>query len=199
MSTFNLTHSFLLAMPQLDDSCFEKSLIYILDHDEHEVAGLIINTPSESSFIELLEEISPPISPENTKSDCAIHLCSEEVLSSPLLFGGPVDVDQPFVLYESTNYWPDANLISGNIYLTTNLSILQDIANNEGPEKYLVILGYAGWSSDQLAGELINNDWLTLPVTSDILFDTPYEHRQQKAAQQLGINLTQLTSQVGHA
>jgi putative transcriptional regulator len=199
MSTFNLTHSFLLAMPQLDDSCFEKSLIYILDHDEHEVAGLIINTPSESSFIELLEEISPPTSPNNSKNDSVMHKCSEEVLSSPLLFGGPVDLDQPFVLYESTHCWPDANHISGNIYLTTNLSILQDIANNEGPEKYLVILGYAGWSSDQLAGELINNDWLTLPATSDILFDTPYEHKQQKAAQQLGINITQLSSQVGHA
>ena len=213
MSAFDLTHHFLLAMPSLDNSCFEKSLIYIIDHDEECVTGLIINIPCESSFLELLKEIqlSTPESNQQTEIlqnksttiDSSVskneYLCSDDVLSTPLLYGGPVGSEQPFILYDSPQCWPGAHNISDNIHLTSNLDIVQDIANNKGPEKHLIILGYAGWSSDQLADELINNDWLTLPANSDILFNTPYEIRQQEAAAQIGVDITQISTQVGHA
>ena len=60
-------------------------------------------------------------------------------------------------------------------------------------------MGYAGWEAGQLEEELANNAWLTCPFDADILFNTASELRLNAAAAQLGVNLSLLTSQAGHA
>ena len=73
------------------------------------------------------------------------------------------------------------------------------IADGGGPEKSLVALGYAGWDAGQLEAELSDNAWLTCPADLSILFDTPSEQRLSAAAARLGVNLSLLTAQAGHA
>ena len=72
-------------------------------------------------------------------------------------------------------------------------------ADGSGPEKSLVALGYAGWDAGQLEAELADNAWLTCPADLPILFDTPAEQRLSAAAARLGVNLSLLTAQAGHA
>ncbi len=73
------------------------------------------------------------------------------------------------------------------------------IADGEGPPRSLIALGYAGWEAGQLEAELADNAWLTCPFSADILFETDSDARLAAAAAHLGINLSLLTSQAGHA
>ncbi|HAQ74822.1 MAG TPA: YqgE/AlgH family protein, partial [Pseudomonas sp.] len=63
----------------------------------------------------------------------------------------------------------------------------------------LIALGYAGWGAGQLEAELAQNAWLSCPAQPQILFDLPPDQRLDAAAASLGIQLSQLSSQVGHA
>jgi len=73
------------------------------------------------------------------------------------------------------------------------------VAAGHGPTRFLVLLGYSGWSPGQLEQELADNAWLNAPASDAILFDAPIDRRWQAAAGQLGIDLARLSSQTGHA
>lgn len=88
--------------------------------------------------------------------------------------------------------------VSEGISLTTSRDVIEAIAVGEGPEKYLIALGYAGWGEGQLEKEMLSNSWLNTPFTGQILFETPLNERWNAAASQIGININQLTTPAGH-
>ena len=92
-----------------------------------------------------------------------------------------------------------ATLELGDLGLSTSQDVLFAIADGSGPDKYLIALGYAGWEAGQLEAELVDNAWLTCPADHSILFDLPFDQRLNAAAARLGVNLSLLTSQAGHA
>lgn len=67
------------------------------------------------------------------------------------------------------------------------------------PPEYIVALGYSGWEAGQLEIELSENSWLTIEADPDVMFNTPINERWQKAVQMLGIDASQLSSDIGHA
>ncbi len=77
--------------------------------------------------------------------------------------------------------------------------IIEAIAQGVGPEQYLITLGYAGWGEGQLEEELTANAWLNGPADNAIIFSTPAESRWTAAAAHLGIQLSQLSNDIGHA
>jgi len=83
--------------------------------------------------------------------------------------------------------------------LSTAREILEAIATGDGPNDFLVTLGYAGWGSGQLEDELKDNAWLNCPGSSDVLFNTPFDDRANKAAAALGIDFRLMSGQAGHA
>lgn len=184
MSDMSLTNQLLLAMPQLDDPWFGHGLVYICEHTKDGAMGLVINNPVQLTLNEVFAELKLP----EQRPEDEVILC-----------GGPVAPDQGFILHSPTGKWDSSMSITEDICLTTSKDILAAIAQGQGPEKYLVTLGYAGWSAGQLEDELAENSWLTLPADNSILFDTPFEQRLQKAADQLGIDMSLLSSQAGHA
>ena len=76
---------------------------------------------------------------------------------------------------------------------------LEKVAAGDGPERLLISIGYAGWSAGQLEQEILANGWLTVPASTDILFDVPLDERFDAAIRLLGIDPLMLTSDVGHA
>ena len=90
-------------------------------------------------------------------------------------------------------------VIKEGISVTTSRDILQAIARGEGPRKRLLALGYAGWSPGQLEQELSDNAWLCGPADNSIIFDLPASQRWQAAASDLGVDLTLLSTETGHA
>ncbi len=187
MNYTNLTNHFLIAMPGLHDPNFEKAVAYICEHtSEHGAMGIIINSPLDIPMSEILQQldIEHPIS---------------RLENSTIYLGGPVSSDRGFVLHESTSRWDSTLVVKEGISITTSRDILQAIARGEGPEKRLLALGYAGWSPGQLEQELAANAWLSGPADNSIIFDLPAAQRWQAAASDLGVDLSLLSTETGHA
>ena len=182
----SLKGHFLLAMPSLDAGLFAKSITYLIEHGEEGAMGLIINRPLDLAISEVFDQLE-------IKSSTSLNCI-------PIMAGGPVQMDQGFVLHrDKVSNWEACIEVSDEILLTTSQDILFSIAEDQGPKETLIALGYAGWSPGQLEEELAKNSWLIMPADSDIIFSTPYDQRFSQAAAQIGVDMNLISSQIGHA
>ena len=181
-----LTGNLLLAMPQMKDDRFMRSVVYVCAHTSDGAMGLVINKIVESvNFPELLDQLN--IDSESANPEIRVH------------FGGPVETGRGFVLH-SADYVQDATLvINEHFALTATVDILKSIANGEGPKKSILALGYAGWEPGQLDKEIQANGWLSLPADADLVFDVRPNTKWEKAMGKIGIDFNMLSGQAGHA
>lgn len=186
-SSVNLTNQFLMSMPHLSDDHFTQTLIYVCDHTEQGAMGIVINRPLDMSLKEILNHL---------EIDCSRLGERRE----PVFDGGPVSTERGFIIHSPTEEeWSSSYAVTDEVSLSTSLDILESIAAGEGPERFVVALGYAGWSAGQLEEELAANHWLSCPADLDILFNTQADERLKQAAGLLGVDLSLLTSQAGHS
>ena len=162
---------FLVATEKLQDSRFSKTVIVMLENDENGAWGFVINKPLGTIPIASLIDSSL-----NTSKD------REKLLKKKIqvFWGGPVDVEEIFILH-STEYRSETTRNYGNISVSKDYNILFDIAENRGPEKSLVILGYSGWGSGQLEGEMERDDWILSDIDLNIMFDEESKIKWNKA------------------
>jgi putative transcriptional regulator len=186
-SLSSLENHLLVAMPTLEDGFFERSVIYICEHTKEGAMGIVINLPSTMTFRELISQADEHAIVEDEKSE-QIVLC-----------GGPVHQDRGFILHEAQEGWSSSVAVTDKIMITTSKDILAVLGNDLGPEKALIALGHAGWDAGQLEQELHENTWLTVEADDDILFNTPIHSRWQAAVNKLGVDVWQLSHNVGHA
>ena len=186
MSSINLTHHFLIAMPSMADPYFAKSLTYVCEHNDHGALGVVINRPIDMTLQALFERLS-------------LTLKHKDLSDAPIYFGGPVQTDRGFVLHEPAGNWQSTLRVGDAIGLTTSKDILEAVGRGEGPQKLLVTLGYAGWSAGQLEHELGQNAWLTVAAKDAIIFDLPSEERLPAAMELLGVDYARLADSAGHA
>ena len=186
MSSINLTHHFLIAMPNMADPHFSRTLTYICEHNDQGALGLVVNRPIDMTLQALFERLSLPLS-------------GSALSDSPIYFGGPVQTDRGFVLHEPAGNWQATLRVGSEIGLTTSKDILEAVGRGEGPTRMLVTLGYAGWSPGQLEHELSQNAWLTVEARDAILFDVPADERLPAAMELLGLDFARLQDEAGHA
>lgn len=186
----SLTNHLLIAMPNLDDAFFEKSVVYICEHNEHGALGLMLSTELEADYQELFTHLKLPIATNNTKN---------ANLSRKLLAGGPVTPERGFILHQPIGNWDSTLTITDHLALSTSEDILNAIAQDKGPAQTRIALGYAGWDAGQLEKELETNSWLYVEANSKMLFETPADKLWDNAAQLLGINWAQLSQHEGRA
>lgn len=185
-SSDSLRDHFLLAMPSLSEGIFSHSITYICEHGENGAMGIVINQPLDLTVREIFEHLQ--INPVSEFAD------------TPVLAGGPVQMDHGFVLHRNnTAKWEASLKVTQEITLTTSRDVLRSIAKGTGPDEHLIALGYAGWAAGQLEQELADNSWLTLPGNSDIIFSTSTDQRLGAAAALLGIDMNLISGQAGHA
>lgn len=191
MENVNLTGHFLIAMPAMTDPYFAKSVTFICEHNQNGAMGIVINRPIDMTLDALFDEVDLPL--------------QDHVIGGmPVYFGGPVQVDRGFVLHQPAGNWKSTLSIGSNTALTTSKDILEAVAQGAGPQKLLVTLGYAGWTAGQLEEEIAQNAWLTVRAPSDqaqdsMIFDMPSADRFDAAMHMLGVDLMQLSKDVGHA
>ena len=185
----SLRNTLLIAMPQMDDPNFAESVIYLCDHGHDGAMGLVINRPLNVCVGDLLQQIGLTFSKGTPHYTDHVYL------------GGPVDMEHGFILHahEEGSPTPDALHITSELSLTSSQAMFDNIAAGEGPDNSLVALGYAGWGPGQLESELANNFWLNSPADKSILFSTPVEQRLNRAAARIGVDLTLLSHEAGHA
>jgi putative transcriptional regulator len=188
-----LDGKFLLAMPNMSDERFRRSLIYLCAHSDDGAMGLIVNKPAENiNFTGLLRQLS-------IISEEAIRL-PERIEAIPVMRGGPVETGRGFVLHSADFHIESSTLpISNEISLTATLDILRALADGEGPSTAMLALGYAGWGAGQLEGEMQANGWLHCDADPDLIFSVPAEGRYDAAMKKLGVDPAFLAASGGTA
>ena len=184
--TTHMTGHLLIAMPTMMDPNFHQTVTYICEHSDMGALGLVINRPLDMGLGEVLEQLS-------------LDSPDEALTAQPVLRGGPVQTERGFVLHESTREWEATMPVGESIFVTTSQDILASLATGNGPERALIVLGYAGWGAGQLDAEIRDNAWLSVLADSRIVFEIPFERRWDEAARKLGVDLTNLSTQAGHA
>jgi len=115
------------------------------------------------------------------------------------LIGGPVDLERGFILHPSNGNWKSTMQLSDNLSMTVSEDFLEALSENQVTDKFLVCLGFAGWEPGQLAQEIQDNSWLTIPYNESLLFETPVENRWEVALGTLGISPEFLSCEAGNA
>lgn len=186
----NLTDHFLIAMPSVQDSVFEGSVVYLCEHNTRGALGIVINHPTDMTVAALLDKIDLTVSGEPD-----LH----PLHKMPVMSGGPVQEDRGFVLHEPAGSYSSSLKVTSSVAFTTSRDILEAVAGGTGPDRLLVSVGYAGWGAGQLEKELLANNWLTVQANTEILFDLPLEQRFEAAIRLLGIDPWMLAAEAGHA
>lgn len=193
-----LQGQFLVAMPLMGDSRFKDSVLYVVEHNSDGAMAIGIN------------EIMPNIVFGDVIADIDLHnsnsaqyseiVVSEEIAQQGVLKGGPVQINRGFVVHSVETPTHGVSFkINEQTAISSNLEILVSLAMDDAPEKSLFALGYCGWSPGQLEEELAQNAWLTVPFSSEILFNTAFEKRYDKSLEMLGITRATLSAYSGRA
>lgn len=186
-SAISLQDHFLIAMPSMVDYHFNQSVIYVCAHSDEGTMGVVVNHPIAD--IQLGEVLAQ------------MKITSEisNVNGQEVFLGGPVQPERGFIIHRPNKMWQSTLVTSDEIGVTSSQDILQAIADGEGPDDTIVILGYAGWGAGQVEEEISKNSWISVPADPDIIFNTPHSNCWQAALNLLGIDANQLSSESGHA
>jgi putative transcriptional regulator len=181
-----LTGQLLIAMPAMPDPRFARTVIYVCAHSAEGAMGIVVNRLFGSiTFPDLLEQLGIEAGP-------AVH-------GRHVHFGGPVEAARGFVLH-STDYLQDGTLqVDDEVALTATVDVLRAIAEGGGPRRSLLALGYAGWGEGQLDAEIQANGWLHAPADEALLFDDDIDTKWERAIAKLGVSLSTLSGEAGHA
>jgi putative transcriptional regulator len=180
-----LNNQFIIAMPSLMEPIFHHTVTFLCQHTKEGALGIVINRSADMKLDEIFKQME-------------IKVKSPTAAQAPVFAGGPVQQDRGFVIHTACGDWDMTLPVSEAISLTTSRDVIEAIAAGEGPEQYLVALGYAGWGEGQLEQEILSNSWLNTPYAKQILFETPVKQRWNAAASQIGIDINQLTTSAGH-
>jgi putative transcriptional regulator len=183
----------LIAMPVMTDKRFARSVIYMCAHSKDGAMGLIINQRAANiDFPDLLERLG--LTAVETGAG------AEGKKTRTVHVGGPVESGRGFVLHSADYQVHDQTLqIDSSVCLTATIDILKAIAGGAGPDRSILALGYAGWSAGQLESEIAANGWLNCPADPDLVFSSDLERKYDRALAKLGVDLSHLVSDIGHA
>ncbi len=171
----------LLAMPQVLDPFFHRSVVLLAHHEEGGSFGFIVNRPTGIRVTEILSgmEVS--------------WRGREEAVA---YFGGPVQPQLGTVLWKPDEARPISETgseILPGVAITQHIGDLSHLAESP-PERFRLILGYAGWGAGQLLEEILRNDWLTAPVDTDLIFSPDAERIWANGLRSVGVDPAALPS-----
>ena len=183
----SLAGKLLIAMPNMGDPRFKRTVIYLCAHSPDGALGLIINKHAgQISFPDLLEQLDMKCTPGTE------HI--------RIQLGGPVETGRGFILHSDDYFLKGVTMpVREHVGLTTSMDILRDMAEGRGPQKVLVALGYSGWGPGQLEHEIQANAWLYCDADNDIIFSADMETKWARALARLGINPANLSGEGGRA
>src|SRR6266545_4010555 len=169
----------LVAMPQVLDPFFQRSVVLLVHHEEEGSFGFILNRTTGIRLAEILEGMEVGWRGE----DCAVAH-----------FGGPVHPQLGTVLFVPGEAETEAatEVIPG-VALTQHIGDLMRLAETP-PDHFRLFLGYAGWGSGQLIDEILRNDWLTAPAREDLIFASDPDAVWSAALRSVGVDPAALPS-----
>ncbi len=182
----SLKGQFLMAMPGLTDPNFHKSVTCLSEHNPEGAMGIVIT------------RIHPEVNGKMIFDELQIST-STGIREIPVYIGGPVHMNEIFVLHGSPFIWEGSMMVAAELALSNSRDILESIAMGRGPQSFIIALGCAGWGPGQLESEIHSNAWITGPYSETITFQMEVERRWDAAMQTIGIDPALLSDTAGHA
>lgn len=193
---------FLAAMPGMADERFSRTVIFVCAHSEDGAMGFVLNRPQGMRFPELMRKLGLDCSSGPGASTSAGRRSETRTGTAPdfpILSGGPVDTGRGFVLH-SDDYLSQSTMpVNDDLCLTATIDILRAIREGRGPNRGIMLLGYAGWAPGQLENEMAANSWLSCPAHDDLVFDTEISEKYDRVLALMGVSPAMLSMQSGHA
>ena len=182
----SLKGQLLIAMPNLRDPNFHKTVTCLSEHSAEGAMGIVVNRPHEF------------LTAKDIFRELKIECCPEASVR-PVHIGGPVHTNEIFILHGPPLSWQGSFGISGALAMSNSIDLLKAIGAGSGPHAFILSLGCAGWGPGQLEAEIRQNAWLTAPMDEDIVFETAAGYRWAAALKRLGIDPVLLSEAAGHA
>lgn len=177
----------LIAMPGMGDPRFDQSVIYLCAHSDEGAMGLIVNKPAEGVVLgDVLGQLD--IEVDAKVHDMQVHL------------GGPVETALGFVLH-TRDFQSDLHSLSvdEDFAMTGTMDVLEAMGQAKGPMRSQLMLGYSGWGSGQLEGEIRQNGWLICDASPALVFETDDDDKWSKALASIGVSPLMLSASAGRA
>ena len=179
-----LTNKCLIAAPDISDTRFAMSVIYICEHSDAGTTGLIVNKPSSIQFDEVLKQLGIPTS-------------ADKETYPKVLWGGPEEQIRGFILHSNDYIGFETDKITDEINLTATIDVLGEIANGKGPKERLLTLGHMHWDAGRIEVEIAANLWFVMDADKDFLFNCPASFKWKKALSMIGIDPLMLSLDQG--
>ncbi len=132
---------FLHSTALLDDTVFEKAIIFIAEHNEKGAMGFVVNKPFPRKINELVE--------------------FQDSIPFTLFDGGPVDQEHLFFIHRRPGLIKGGELVADNVYLGGDFQAAM-MYINEGTlteEDIKIFIGYCGWDDQELEAEIEEGSW----------------------------------------
>ncbi|HKH45612.1 MAG TPA: YqgE/AlgH family protein [Thermoanaerobaculia bacterium] len=169
----------LVAMPQVLDPFFQRSVVLLVHHEDEGSFGFIINRTTGIRLAEILEGME--VGWQGT-DEAVAH------------FGGPVQPQLGTILFAPGAVETEASTeVFPGVALTQHIGDLVRLAEGP-PDHFRLFLGYAGWGAGQLMEEILRNDWLTAPAQADLIFALEPDAVWSAALQSVGVDPAALPS-----
>jgi putative transcriptional regulator len=183
----SLAGKLLIAAPSIEDPRFKQAVILICTHNEEHAMGLVLNKAADSvNLPELLDQLG--VDGDDAPEDAHV------------LMGGPVGRDRGFVLHSEDYDSAGATLsICDGVCLTATRDVLHAMASEAPPERFVLALGYSGWSGGQLEEELAENVWLVGVPDVPLVFDPSLDTKWSRALARIGVSPDRLQMTGGKA
>ena len=165
-----LAPGFLIAVPQMEDANFSRSVVLMVEHGPDGAMGIVFNRPSEVTLAEVGRSHGVDVHPT----------------AGTAFVGGPVQRDRGFILHRRADV-PDSVQVSDGIYLSVSSDSLKPLLEGN-PAEYRLCLGYAGWGPGQLEREVMVGSWLTGSASAKRVFETPPGRVWDLAIRDLGVD-----------
>ena len=166
----DLAPGFLIAVPQMDDPNFARSVVLLVEHNESGAMGIVCNRPSDVTLADIGRE----------------HGIRVPASAGPALIGGPVERERGFLVHRRSDLGDSVELEQG-VYLSVSTDTLKVLLAGD-PDQYRLCLGYAGWGPGQLEREISAGGWINSTVSEKRIFDTPVEKIWEAVIRDLGID-----------
>ena len=183
--TQSLVGNLLVASTLVHEPLFSRGVCLVVHHDENGAIGVMLNRPIMPPPQALLKILNPgadlpdapaaassgksrlPASSAGVSESIAVSGGEQNGLVPGMVhFGGPLS--GPVVAVHSSLALAEVETGRG-VYVAAQKDHLETLVR-ECSSDYRLIIGHAGWSAQQLAGELAAGFWHVLPATPETVF-----------------------------
>lgn len=159
----------LISEPYLADPNFERTVVFICEHDENGTFGFVLNRGASVKLSDLLDDV--------------------ESLQGEVFIGGPVQKDTLHFLHRRADKVKNTSQVIADVHWGGDFDALLDGLHIKTIDYRDVrfFVGYSGWSPGQLMDEMKAKSWIVFSgTTPEMIFEWDNQQLWKQCLQSMG-------------